>query len=128
MIPIQIIYISAILFYFSSILIHLLVLEKKIDYKLVNGGRSNNFVEQQKISKSSILILIVFFLFILSTLIFPNLRSTIVYLVIISIITLFWLLGTILQLIGTKFERRVVFWINLVGLVSHIYLILTYFE
>ena len=128
MIPIQITYILAFLFYIASAAIHVLVLNRKIDYKLVNGGRSADFAEQQKQSQSSILILVVLSLYVLSTMIFPAYRSTIVYVVIASILVLFWLLGTFLQLIGTKFEKRVVLWINLVGLVSHIFLLLAYFE
>lgn len=127
MIPIQVTYILSFLFYIASVLIHILVLYKRIDFRLVNGGRSKDFVEQQKLSRMSIIIISTLSFYILLTLIFPSLRSTMVYLIITSIITSFWLLGTVMQLLGTKFERKVVFWINLVGLVSHIFLVLQYF-
>ena len=38
-------YYIAYLFYVLSILVHILVIMKKIDFKLINGGRSNSFEE-----------------------------------------------------------------------------------
>lgn len=128
MIPIQITYSFAFLFYMAGILIHVLVLKKKISYKLVNGGRSKNYKEQQKQSQASILIIVVIFLYILNTLLFPSFRETIFFLVITSLLVLFWFVGTIMQLLGTKFEKIVVFWVNLIGLISHILLLITYFK
>jgi hypothetical protein len=128
MIPIQVTYSFAFLFYISVFLIHVLVLNQKISFKLVNGGRSKNFKEQQKQSQASILIVVVIFLYVLSTMLFPSIRGTIVFLVITSLLVLLWLLGTVMQLLGTKFEKRIVVWINLVGLFSHVLLLISYFE
>ena len=128
MIPIQITYSFAFLFYLSTFLIHVLVLNRKISFKLVNGGRSKNFKEQQKQSQASIFIVVVIFLYVLSTMLFPSFRGTIVFLVITSLLVLLWLLGTVMQLLGTTFEKRVVVWINLIGLFSHILLLISYFE
>ena len=128
MIPIQITYSFAFLFYISIILIHVLILNKKISFKLVNGGRSKNFKEQQKQSQVSILIVVIFFIYVLGTMLFPSFRGTRVFLVITSLLVLLWLLGTLMQLLGTKFEKRVVVWINLIGLCSHILLLISYFE
>ena len=128
MIPIQITYSFAFLFYISIFLIHVLVLNKNISFKLVNGGRSKNFKEQQKQSQVSILIVVVIFLYVFGTMLFPSFRGTIVFLVITSLLVLLWLLGTVMQLLGTKFEKRVVVWINLIGLFSHVLLLISYFE
>ena len=128
MIPVQITYSLAFFFYIASFLVHVLVLNKKISYTLVNGGRSRSYTDQQKQSKASILIIAIMFIYILSTMLIPSSRSTIVFLVIISILVLFWVLGTVMQLLGTKFEKRVVVWINLIGLLSHVLLLITYFE
>lgn len=128
MIPIEITYSLAFIFYISVFLIHVLVLNGKISFKLVNGGRSKSFKEQQKQSQVSILIVVIFFLYVLSTMLFPSFRGTIVFLVITSLLVLLWLLGTLMQLLGTKFEKRVVVWINLIGLCSHILLLISYFE
>lgn len=128
MIPIQITYSLVALFYIVSILIHVLVLSKRISFESVNGGRSKDYEQQQKQSQASILILVLMLFFVLSTAIFPSVRSTIVFLVITSLLILFWLFGTVLQLLGTTFERKVVVWINLLGLLSHALLLITYFE
>lgn len=128
MIPIQVAYSFAFLFYISVFMIHVLVLNRKISFKLVNGGRSKNFKEQQKQSQASILVVVVIFLYVLSTMLFPSFRETIVFLVITSLLVLLWLLGTVMQLLGTKFEKRVVVWVNLIGLFSHVLLLISYFE
>ena len=128
MVVLIIAYSFAFLFYIASLLIHVLVLYKKISFKLVNGGRSKDFKEQQKQSQVSILIIVVMSIYILSTLLFPSFRGTIVFLVFTSLLVLFWLLGTVMQLLGTQFEKRVVVWINLIGLVSHVLLLITYFD
>jgi len=127
MIPIEMTYAFAFLFLISSLLIHVLILKKKISYKIVNGGRSKNFEEQQKQSQASILIILVIFLYILYTMLFPSFRETIVFLIMTSLLVLLWLLGTVMQLLGTKFEKRVMFWINLTGLFSHVLLLISYF-
>ena len=128
MIPIQVTYSLAFLFYLSVFMIHVMVLKRKISYKLVNGGRSKSFEEQQKQSQASILIVVFISLYVLGTMLFPSFRGTVVFLVITSLLVLFWLLGTVMQLLGTKFEKRVVIWINLIGLLSHVFLLISYFE
>lgn len=128
MIPIEVIYGFAYLFYVASVLIHVLVINKTIDYKLVNGGRSTSYIDQKKQSISSIIMIVLFFIYIVITMVTPSLRTTTTYIVITIIITIFWLLGTLMQLIGTTFEKKVVVWINVVGFISHLLLVLTYFE
>lgn len=127
MILLYLAYAFAFIFYLSSILLHVLILQKVISYRVVNGGRSKTYQEQAKQSKSSIAILIVFMIYILVTLIIPSFRVTVFNLIITMIITLFWLLGTVLQLLGTTFEKRVIVWINLLGLMAHSILVIHYF-
>lgn len=127
-IPIEIVYSLTFMVYFASILIHFLVICKKISFNMINGGRSTDFKEQKKQSQVSIIILFVMFIYIISTMLFPEVRETILFLIINSLLVLFWLLGTIMQLLGTKFEKRVVVWINLIGLLSHLLLLIVYFK
>ncbi|QMS85745.1 hypothetical protein [Candidatus Xianfuyuplasma coldseepsis] len=126
--PTSIIFILASLFYILSIGTHVLVLMKKIPFQDVNGGRSSSFEEQKKQSQVSIVVLGVLFVYVLSAKVFPAFRTRVIYLIASSLLALFWLLGTVMQLLGTRFEKRIMVWINVIGLISHIELVLLYVE
>ncbi len=126
--PFEIVYSLAFLFYGLSVIVHGLVIRKKIPYSFVNGGRSTTYETQKKQSQMSVVIIVGMFIYVLFTMLVPEFRTTLAFLILTSILVLFWLLGTVMQFIGTKFERRVMLWINLIGLLSHIGLVLMYFE
>lgn len=126
-IPVQITYSITFVIYFLSILIHLFVLSEKLSYKLINGGRSESIDAQKKQSIVSIVILLIFACFMFVTFLIPNFRTSILALVIIILLTLFWLMGTVMQLLGTKFEKKVVVWINLLGFLTHLSLVISHF-
>lgn len=111
-------------FYLLVILIHVLVMTKKISYLLVNGGRSKSFDEQFKLSMSSIIIASVGLVYILITQLNPTMISHWLYIGITSILTLLWTFGVVMQVLGTKFEKTVIVWVNLLGVLVHLNLIL----
>jgi hypothetical protein len=49
-----------------------------------------------------------------------------VYFVFVVFLTLFWLLGSVMQLLGTPFEKRVIIWVNLLGVIVHLSLALEF--
>ena len=126
--PVPVIYGLVFICYVASVYIHYLVQKKRIPFTSINGGRSKTFEEQVKVSKQSIFILGVLCIYVIATLIFPEFRKSLVFLIATSLLILFWLFGTVLQILGTKFEKRVVVWINLLGVISHILLMLNYFS
>jgi hypothetical protein len=127
MISFNLLYPLLYLFYVLSIMIHILVIQKVIDYTLINGGRSESYEAQKKQSISSIILLIIFAIFISITMFIPTFRTSLLFFIILIILSFFWLLGTVLQILGTKFERYFLVWLNLFGLVTHIFLALSYF-
>ncbi len=123
-----IIFTMAFVFYAAAIGIHLLTLANVIPFTSINGGRSASFKAQAKQSRASIAVLILGGIVVLVGLLVPNVRETIVYLIVVGLLASMWTAGTVLQLLGTRFERYVVVWINLIGAVSHIALVVSFFR
>lgn len=117
----------AIVFYVCAILIHFLVIRKKIPFQFVNGGRSTSYEAQARQSKASVIILCIGLVYIILGITLPTLRKTILYMILSLLLGLLWLFGTVMQLLGTKFERYYLSWLNLIGTVAHINLALIYF-
>jgi hypothetical protein len=124
----NVIFILAFLFYIGAILIHVFVITKVIPFNLINGGRSKSYEVQAKQSIMSIVILGLGIIYVLIGLIIPEFRRSIFFMILSLVLALFWLLGTIMQLLGTKFERYYISWINALGVLSHIQLALIYFS
>lgn len=112
------------LFYALVILIHVLVIRKKIPYLLVNGGRSKSFEEQVKISASSIIIACIGAVYILITQLNPTMINHWLYIGFTSLLTILWAYGVLMQLLGTKLEKTLIVWVNLLGVLVHLNLIL----
>lgn len=127
-IPIPIISSLAVVFYVGAITLHVLTIVKVVPHQWINGGRSPSYEDQAKQSKTSIIVLIVGLLFVLAGILFPAFRTTLVHVIVVSMFTLMWSFGTVMQLLGTPFERYGVVWLNLIGAVSHVLLVLLYFN
>ena len=115
------------LLYALSILIHILVIKKKISYKLINGGRSTSYEAQYKTSITSIIILSIGFIVMFFYHIYPDITKTLFSVIFMGMFTLYWLFGLILQGIVTSFEKKFMIPIVLLGVVSHGMLFLEYF-
>jgi hypothetical protein len=115
------------IFYLLVIIVHILIIRKVIPYHLVNGGRSKSYTEQASISKMSIVISFLGILFLSISLIKPSISLTLIYSIIGFLLTLYWILGFVMQLLGTKFERYLMSIIVLLGILSHLSLALLYF-
>ena len=109
-------------FYGLTCVIHGLVLGGIIPYHLVNGGRSASFDAQKKVSIISLGIAFLGILFIALNHIFPNLHTTLVYSIISWVLTAYWVLGYILQWLGTRLEKYVISWVLMIGILSHLIL------
>ncbi|MEE4662261.1 MAG: hypothetical protein V2J89_17460 [Halieaceae bacterium] len=120
-------FVLAFIFYILSILIHVLVIKKVIPYHYVNGGRSTSYEEQKDVSVKSIAVLLVLFLFVIIGLVFPSTKESFLYMIIGFTLTAFFMFGTIMQLLGSPFERYLVSIINLLGVLAHLGLALHYF-
>ena len=114
-------------FYLLSIAIHVLVMTKRLSYTWVNGGRSTSFDAQYKTSLISIIILMIGIIILMTYHIFPSIKSTLFGVILMGILTLYWLFGLMMQYLGTRFEKRVVSFIVLLGVFSHFMLFLEYF-
>ncbi len=110
------------IFYISFILIHLLIINKKIPYTDVNGGRSTSYEVQRKTSVSSVVIISIFFLLFVIFSVNSSLIYTVFGLIYFGVLSLYWLLGLVLQLLGTKFEKRYLSVVVAIGLFSHVML------
>ncbi len=115
------------LFYLLSISVHVLVLNKKISFKLINGGRSETFESQAKTSRMSIVILCIGILILVVFHAFPNISKSLPGVIIMGILTVYWTLGFVMQLLGTSFERKYMTPVLMLGILSHLMLFLSYF-
>ncbi len=108
-------------FYISALLVQVLVLIKVIPFNWVNGGMSATYAAQAVQSLVSILVIFGLYLFIRKIYQKPanatRRRRNILY-----IITLFWTLGLLMQLVGTAFEKYFLSLFLLIGVTSHIML------
>jgi hypothetical protein len=109
-------------FYSLGIAVHLLVIIKVIPYTWVNGGVSESYENQLTQSVTSIVIIAILFGFtrrIASRDAVPKRWQYGALYVIVA----FWLIGFIMQILGTSFERYIMSVILLLGVASHILLI-----
>lgn len=108
----------SVIFYSLAIMVQTLVITKVIPYNWVNGGFSESYDAQLALSINSIVLLVVMFVLTLiaGKVIKTKLKKTIT--IICWIMSAYWLIGLIMQLIGTPFERFVISWTILLGLVS----------
>lgn len=127
-IPDNMIFGLALVFYIGAAVIHVLTINRVIPFNYINGGRSESYEAQVKLSQVSLIILIFGFMYIVFGMFFPVFKRSIVFMIISFLLAILWLFGTIMQLIGTKFERYFVSWLNLMGVISHIELALIFFS
>lgn len=118
--------ILALLFYILSILVHIFVIRRIIPFNWVNGGRSESYENQVQLSLKSIPVLVGGMIFILIGVLAPSVIDSLIYSALASIFTLFWLLGVIMQILGSKFEKFVMSFVLLLGVVSHLQLALIF--
>ncbi|CEG27204.1 hypothetical protein [Bacillus sp. B-jedd] len=109
-----------IIFYSLTILIHFLIISKRIPFTWVNGGRSESFADQLPISVVNIVISIigvVFTLIVGRVNLYKYKRG-------INVICWFfvvlWSFGFIQQLFGTPFEKMVCSLVLLIGVISNL--------
>lgn len=126
MLSLQLTIILGYLFYALVILIHILIIGKVIPYELVNGGRSASYEAQKKLSIISALIGVVGLGFIAYSQLFSEMITHWVYFIFVVFLTLFWLLGFVMQLLGTRFEKMVMSFVNVLGVVVHLSLALEF--
>lgn len=110
----------SLIFYVGLILTHVLILLNKIPYTLVNGGRNQSHIQQQKLSIFSIVIAIMGSGFISFYWILPDVINHIIYIVILGLLTIYWLLGVLLQFLGTWFEKYFMSLLALLGFIGHL--------
>lgn len=118
--------ILGIIFYILSMSIHLLVIFKVIPFNNINGGRSQSYDVQMKTSIISIFVLIIGLLYLISNALFNQFSESLANKIILIVISIYWILGYIMQMLGTKFEKKYVSWILLLGVFSHILLFVSY--
>lgn len=90
----------------------------------MNVGRSKSFEEQVKISASSIIIASIGVVYILITHLNPTLITHWFYISLASLLTILWAFGVVMQVLGTKLEKTLIVWVNLLGVLVHLNLIL----
>jgi fumarate reductase subunit D len=110
------------IFYAIAAAIHVLIIAKLIPYQWVNGGMSKLYSAQLAQSITSLIIISLLFLFVWKTLHHQGaLRAwqrRMLY-----VVTAFWAIGLIMQLLGTTFERAFMSPVLIFGILSHILLI-----
>lgn len=109
-------------FYASAAVAHVLVIAKIIPYSWVNGGMSDSYQEQMIQSVSSLVVLGLLFLFVrhMSK---PKVQVKFWQRLALKLITAFWVIGFMLQLLGTPFERYVLSITLAIGVIGHAQLI-----
>lgn len=120
MLPLILLSMLGVLFYFTIVVIHMLIVIKIIPFQFVNGGRSATYDEQKKISTISLFIGLIGIIF-MAYLSFQFISIlNYVGLVIFSLLSLYWFAGLIMQFLGTKLERYIMSVIVLFGLYIHV--------
>ncbi len=120
MLSLETLSLMGITFYVAAIITHVLILLKVIPYTLVNGGRSVSFEAQAKLSKANIMIAIIGTLFMGLIVFNTGLTRHWLGLIIFGVISLFWILGFVMQLLGTRLEKIVMSVIVLFGIFIHV--------
>lgn len=109
-------------FYIATMATHALVIGKIIPYQWVNGGMSTSYQAQAIQSSISLVVIALLALFIW------NMRNQRTKLSIwqnrfLYVITGLWIIGFMLQLLGTPFERYILSVVMLIGIVGHLRLV-----
>ena len=107
------------LYYAIVIVTHVLILLRVIPYQWVNGGRSVSYEAQTQLSFVSMAIGIAGLLYIFFTQRIKSLRYNIVFRIFTILVTLYWVLGFFMQLLGTPFERFMLSLVVLFGVWIH---------
>lgn len=109
-------------FYSAALVTHILIIGKIIPYQWVNGGMSPSYEAQAVQSLVSLVITTLLFIFVwrMSG---PKTNPKIWQRRALYIVTALWILGFLMQLIGTSFERYGMSIVLLVGVFGHIILI-----
>jgi hypothetical protein len=101
---------------------------KKISYKKINGGRSTSFEDQYKTSFASIVILLIGVILLVVIQLVPDLTHSLFGVITMGVLTIYWILGFIMQLLGTSFEKRWMTGVLALGIFAHLMLFLDYFS
>lgn len=104
-------------FYALAVLTHLLVILRVIPWEWVNGGRSESYTAQAAQSGMSAVVLVVLFAFVWR--IVTRARASRLQWWLLLGIVVVLALGTVLQLLGTRFEREFLSFVLLTGVVGH---------
>lgn len=113
-----------VVFYSAAILTHVLVIAKVIPYKLVSGGMTASYSAQAVQSAVSMLVIGLFFLFTWK--LSDSLRKPKTWQRrLLWLLTASWVIGFIMQVLGTSFERYVLSVVLLVGIIGHVRLLRT---
>ena len=115
-------------YYGLAIITHILILTRIIPYTSVNGERSASYEDQARVSGSNIVVASGGI--ILMVLVFIDIGLTRHWsgLVIFGVLSLFWLMGFVMQLLGTFFEKTFMSVIVLFGIVVHVALFIHAFQ
>jgi len=105
-------------FYGAGVLVHLLVVAQVIPYSWVNGGLSPSYEAQAIQSGVSIVVLGVLGMVVWGISKRTQLRTWQKRL--LYALVAFWILGFVMQLLGTPFERYVMSVALFVGVISHV--------
>lgn len=111
---------SIYLFYFLSMATHLLVIAKIIPFYWVNGGMSESYNQQAVQSLVSIVIIGVLFIFVKKILQSKETQKW--HKIFLRTIIIVLVLGLVMQLLGTMFEKFVMSPILVLGVITHILL------
>lgn len=110
----------AMIYYFLVILIHVLILTKIISFTWVNGGRSATYETQARLSVSSMAIAAIGIVIISVTPSLVDFMMGWIGVIIFGALSIFWLLGYVMQLLGTRFERYLLSFVLLFGFYAHL--------
>ncbi len=114
-------------FYVLSIVVHVLVIQKKISYKLINGGRSESYEAQRKISIVSVGVLVIGLSVLISYHVWPEIVASVAGMIVMGMLSIYWLLGLFMQFMGTLFEKKFMVPIVILGIFSHVMIFVQYF-
>jgi len=105
------------LFYFTTIMVHILIFTHIIPQSWISGGMVSSSEIQTQISIFNLVLSFVGLLFIQWA---NHSRESITVRLVAMTFTVIWLVGLIMQLLGTPFEKIFMSLVLLCGLVSHL--------
>ncbi len=113
-----------LVFYAIGLLTHILVLTGILPYTWINGGRSPSFAAQVPVSISNIIVLVIAIIFLLIAGRNIHGKFNRVITILFWVLTAYWTIGFLMQLLGTIFEKLFMAPVLLLGVVSHLRLAL----